>query len=103
MGGIVTCDYFLIHHTRLNPIHLYLPDRQYFYGRGFNAAAIVALVLGIAPNVPGFLGSIKVLDPASVGPFLMHVYSYAWFVGFFISFVVYWAWTAFVRKPQTET
>jgi len=101
IGGILICDYFVIRRTKLNPIQLYLRDGQYFYGSGFNPAAIVALVLGIAPNVPGFLGTIKVLDPASVGPFLMHVYSYAWFVGFLISFVVYWAWTALVHKPQT--
>ena len=52
--------------------------------------------------MPGFLGTIKVLNPASVGPFLMHLYSYAWFVGFIISFVVYWVLMALVRKPATE-
>ena len=31
-----------------------------------------------------------------------NLYNYAWFAGFFISFVVYWAWMALVRKPQTE-
>src|SRR5258708_5337012 len=103
IGGILICDYFVIRRTKLNPIQLYLRDGQYFYGSGFNPAAIVALVLGIAPNVPGFLGTIKVLDPASVGPFLMHLYNYAWFAGFLISFVVYWAWTVLVRCPQTET
>jgi NCS1 family nucleobase:cation symporter-1 len=102
IGGILICDYFVIRRTRLNPIQLYLRDGQYFYGSGFNPAAIVALVLGIAPNVPGFLGTIKVLDPATVGPLLMHLYSYAWFVGFYISFVVYWVWMALVYNPQID-
>jgi NCS1 family nucleobase:cation symporter-1 len=79
-----------------------LRDGQYFYGNGFHTPAIVALVLGIAPCVPGFLGTIKVVNPASVGSLLMHLYSYAWFVGFFISFVVYWVLTALARKPGTE-
>ena len=36
------------------------------------------------------------------GPFFMRLYDYAWFVGFFISFVVYWVLTTLVRRPQTE-
>ena len=31
----------------------------------------------------------NVLQTASVPPFLMHLYDYAWFVGFAIAFVVY--------------
>jgi NCS1 family nucleobase:cation symporter-1 len=101
IGGILICDYFVIRRTKLHPKQLYLRDGQYFYRNGFNPAAIVALVLGIAPNVPGFLGTIKAVDPSTVGPFLMHLYSYAWFVGFSISFVAYWVWMALVRKPRT--
>ena len=102
IGGILICDYFVIRRTKLHPIQLYLRDGQYFYRNGFNPAAIVALVLGVAPNVPGFLGTIKVIDPSTVGPFLMRLYSYAWFVGFSISFVVYWVLMALVRKPKPE-
>ena len=101
IGGILICDYFVLRHTMLHQIQLYLRDGQYFYRNGFNPAAVVALVLGVAPNVPGFLGTIKVVDPSTVGPFLMHLYSYAWFVGFFISFVAYGVLMAFARKPRT--
>ena len=102
IGGILICDYFVIRRTMLHPIQLYLRDGQYFYRNGFNPAAVVALVLGVAPNVPGFLGTIKVVNPSTVGPFLMNLYSYAWFVGFFISFVAYWVLMALVRKPKLE-
>jgi NCS1 family nucleobase:cation symporter-1 len=81
---------------------LYEPSGEYFYGNGFNAIALVALVLGILPNAPGFLGTIKVLDSGTVGPFFMRLYDYAWFVGFFISFVAYWVLTALRRNAQTE-
>jgi NCS1 family nucleobase:cation symporter-1 len=47
---------------------------------------LIALAAGILPNLPGFLGTIKV---ASVGAFWMKLYNYAWFVGFAISFAVY--------------
>ena len=73
----------------MQPIQLYTPNGEYSYRSGFNPAGMIALVLGIAPNVPGFLGTIKVIDPSSVGPFLMQLYNYAWFVGFGVAFVVY--------------
>ena len=78
----------------LHPIDLYKVQGQYSYNKGFNPAAIAALVLGVAPSVPGFLGTIKVIEPASVGSFLMNVYSYAWFVGFIVAFAVYAGITA---------
>ncbi len=45
--------------------------------------------LGIAPNIPGFFGTIKVVNPATVGPFLMNLYNYAWLVGFAVAFFAY--------------
>ncbi|MGA2624012.1 MAG: NCS1 family nucleobase:cation symporter-1 [Bacteroidota bacterium] len=89
IGGILICDYIVLRKTKLNPVHLYLHHGEYSYGRGFNPAAIIALILGVVPNVPGFLGTVKVIDPATVGTFLMQVYNYAWFVGFGVAFTVY--------------
>jgi NCS1 family nucleobase:cation symporter-1 len=89
IGGILICDYFLIRRMKLEPKDLYRSDGAYSYRNGFNPAAIIALLVGVLPNVPGFLGTIKVLDPASVGPFLMSLYNYAWFVGFGLAFAVY--------------
>lgn len=89
IGGILICDYFFIRKTRLRSAHLYRRYGEYDYVKGFNPAAIAALALGILPSVPGFLGTIRVLDPASVGPFFMSLYSYAWFVGFGVAFAVY--------------
>jgi len=53
---------------------------------GFNPTVLVALILGIAPSVPGFLGTVAGL---AVGPFWMGLYSYAWFVGFGVSSAVH--------------
>ncbi|MGA7159519.1 MAG: NCS1 family nucleobase:cation symporter-1 [Bacteroidota bacterium] len=89
IGGILICDYFFIRHTILQSIDLYNSEGEYSYNNGFNPRAIVALILGVAPSVPGFLGTINAVDPVSIGPFLMNVYSYAWFVGFSVAFIVY--------------
>jgi NCS1 family nucleobase:cation symporter-1 len=49
----------------------------------------VALVVGILPNIPGFLTAIGALDKGAVWPGLVAVYNYAWFVGFLVSGGVY--------------
>ncbi|MFC7666340.1 cytosine permease [Hymenobacter humi] len=68
---------------------LYQYHGRYAYRNGFNLAAIVALIVGILPNVPGFLTAIGVLDKGAVWPGLVAVYNYAWFVGFLVSGGVY--------------
>lgn len=86
IGGILICDYYLIRGTRLDLLGLYGKDGPYWYRGGWNYRALVALVLGVLPNLPGFLGSVKL---ATVGDAWMKLYHYAWFVGFAISFAVY--------------
>lgn len=88
IGGILICDYFLIRKTRLDLIKLYERKGPYWYTDGFNIKALVALVVGILPNLPGFLGTIKVMK---VHPLWITLYNYAWFVGFGLSFLVYGA------------
>ena len=87
IGGILICDYFFVRRMRLDVAQLYDPRGCYRYEGGFNLRAIAALVLAIAPNVPGFLGTIKVCE---VGVRWMTLYHYAWFIGFFIAAVVYY-------------
>ena len=87
IGGILICDYYVIRKTRLDLVKLYERTGPYWYKEGWNPAAVIALACGILPNLPGFLGTIKV---AKVSEFWMSLYSYAWFVGFGISFGVYW-------------
>ncbi|MSR18746.1 MAG: nitrate reductase [Phycisphaerales bacterium] len=89
IGGILICDYWLVRRARLNLIDLYREQGEYRYWHGFNPAAIVALVLGIAPSVPGFLVIIKVIDATAVSHMWTRIYDFAWFVGFGVSFATY--------------
>ncbi|HMP90214.1 MAG TPA: NCS1 family nucleobase:cation symporter-1 [Kiritimatiellia bacterium] len=86
IGGILVCDYFLIRRTKLNLPALYDAKGVYKYTAGINPAAIIALVVAILPNIPGFLTQI---DKAEAGPFWTGIYNYAWFNGFFIAMAVY--------------
>jgi NCS1 family nucleobase:cation symporter-1 len=70
---------------------LYRTDSEYRYTNGFSIVAIVSLIIAILPNLPGFLATVKLVDPTSVPHFFVRLYDYAWFVGFAISFVVYLA------------
>ncbi len=58
-------------------------------GVGGCVVALIALVIAVLPNLPGFLVNVKLLDADTVPPFFVALYSYAWFVGFGIAFVVY--------------
>ena len=104
IGGILICDYFFLRRTRLNLSALYQNRGEYSYWRGFNPAAIIALSLGVAPNIPGFLGTIGAVAPETIGSFWMNLYSYAWFVGFFVAFVSYWILikTVLIARPTVS-
>ena len=82
-------DYYFIRKQQLNTTELYQHKGRYSYNNGFNTKAIIALLLGIFPNVPGFLVTIKVIGADSVPLWISHLYNYAWFVGFFVSGILY--------------
>ena len=89
IGGILIADYFIIRKQTLNLAGLYTHNGEYFYNKGFNIVAIVALLAGILPNVPGFLLQIKLITTTDVPGWISNLYHYAWFVGFFVSAILY--------------
>lgn len=89
IGGILIADYFVYRRCQLNVSALYKPDGEYRFTNGFSLTAIIAFLMGVAPSLPGFLVQVKRLSADSVSPFLIGLFSYAWFVGFAVAFVVY--------------
>ncbi len=91
IGGILICDYWLIRKRRIELAELYKIDGIYTYSDGFNWRAIAALVLAIAPVVPGFLRAATTPGGQIADPnFFDTLYTYAWFVTFGIAFVLYY-------------
>ncbi len=86
VAGIMIADYFLLRRGQLDVDALYRRRGPYQYHGGVNRVAVVALVLGVAPNFPGFLGALGVLDPPA---WAVAVYNWAWFVGFGLAGGVY--------------
>jgi NCS1 family nucleobase:cation symporter-1 len=108
VGGVLIADYFVIRRTRLDLTGLYKKDGPYWYVAGFNPVALVALLLGIAPCVPGFLAAVSeswktYLTPADPAAFSWtHLYPYAWFISFGISFVVYAVLMSMVGRRDSQ-
>jgi NCS1 family nucleobase:cation symporter-1 len=84
IAGIMIVDYWYLRRRELDVPDLYRTTGRY---TGTNWVAILALVAGVAPNVPGFLRSVHVLE----GPpsFLDDLYPYAWFIGLAIASIAY--------------
>jgi NCS1 family nucleobase:cation symporter-1 len=84
IAGIMVVDYWLVRKQTLDVAELYRPNGKY---AGTNGVAVLALVLGVLPNVPGFLKSAG-LTTREANVF-DDLYVYAWFTGFLIAGVVY--------------
>ena len=89
IGGIMIADYYFIRKQDLNANELYNPNGMYRFKNGINPLAIIALLLGILPNLPGFLLQVKLISSSAFPQWISQLYHYAWFVGFFVSGVSY--------------
>ena len=103
VGGIMITDYYFIRRQELVTQDLYSNNGIYGYSSGFNRIAVVALLAGILPNVPGFLLTIHVIDAGAFPEWISHLYHYAWFVGFLVSAAIYFAGMRGVRTKATFT
>jgi len=95
VGGILIVDYFFIKKQNLVVDELYLKTGRYWYWRGVSVWAMLALVLGVLPNLPGFLTAIHAVPEKSFPEFLDQLYHYAWFAGFAVSGFSYWLFALF--------
>src|SRR3569623_1195434 len=89
IAGILIADYWIIRRTELDVPALYRADGAYAYRGGWNRAALIALALGVAPNVPGFLAAAAPDAFGGIGRPWTEIYTYAWFVGLAIALVSY--------------
>jgi nucleobase:cation symporter-1, NCS1 family len=90
LGGILIADYWIVRRQQLAVRELFLTDGRYAYVNGVNWRAIAALVLAVLPVVPGFIHAATTPGGQVANPTLPDkLYTYAWFVTFGLSFVLY--------------
>jgi len=101
IGGIMIVDYWVLRRQQLDTNELFRVDGIYSYRNGFNSSAIIALVLGIVPVVPGFLRAATTPGGQIANPGLLdHLYTYAWFVTFALSGALYFV---LMNRSRTAT
>ncbi|MBI4409129.1 MAG: NCS1 family nucleobase:cation symporter-1 [Gemmatimonadetes bacterium] len=86
IAGIMIVDYFLLRRQRLEVDELFRRGGRYEYRNGVNWVALAALGIGVAPNLPGFLGALGVLEAAGI---FKALYDWAWFVGVLLAGGIY--------------
>jgi NCS1 family nucleobase:cation symporter-1 len=89
IGGILIADYFVCRRCKLNVTALYQTDGEYRFTNGFSLVALISLVTGALPSLPGFLVNINALSAESIPTSLAQLYNYAWFIGFTVAFAIY--------------
>ncbi len=84
IAGIMIADYWFLRRGELD-----VPDLYRTHGRyaGTNWMAVVALIIGVLPNLPGFLKNVHLIEGEP--NFFDALYVYAWFTGFFLAGIVY--------------
>jgi NCS1 family nucleobase:cation symporter-1 len=98
IGGIMIVDYYFIRNQNLNVDDLYNIEGTYTYRNGFNRWAVIALLCGIVPNIPGFLLQVNVISPGAFPTWVSNLYHFSWFIGFLISGACY---TLLMRSHKT--
>ena len=90
IGGILIADYWVLRRRQLSTPDLFDVNGRYRYSNGVNYRAMATLIVAVLPVIPGFLRAAVTPGGQVASPtWLDWIYSYAWFVTFTISFVLY--------------
>lgn len=86
IAAIMVFDFWVIHRRKYDTLALYQPHGIYRYTGGVNWRAVIAFLVGVAPNMPGFINSINPDVDVGVGA---RPYSFGWLLGFTATSLVY--------------
>jgi NCS1 family nucleobase:cation symporter-1 len=90
IGGVLIADYWIVRRRKLALPELFKMNGVYSYSGGINWRAIVILTVAVLPVVPGFVRAAATPGGQVANPTLLDsLYTYAWFVTFALSFVLY--------------
>lgn len=88
IAGILIADYYLIRRQNLNLDDLYSDRHSLCNSKSINWISMFAFLVGVAPNLPGFIRSVQ-KNPHEKKNFFDQIYVYAWFIGVFLSAFIY--------------
>jgi NCS1 family nucleobase:cation symporter-1 len=97
IAAIMVWDFWIVHKRKYDTLALYQPHGIYRYTAGVNWRAIVAFVVGVVPNLPGFINSINPNIDVGAGS---RPYTFGWLLGFVATSVVYVVLELWVAPPR---
>ncbi|MGL4767272.1 MAG: NCS1 family nucleobase:cation symporter-1 [Formosimonas sp.] len=97
IAGILLVDYYIVRKGRLVVDDLYKHQGQYSYSNGWNIHAIVAMILGVAPCMPGYFEVAGIIEKGSIAPIWGDIFSFGWFFSLAVA-GLYYALTASKNK-----
>ena len=98
IAGIMIVDYWILRKQNLVILDLYREEGSTY--KSFYIGPIIALIIGVLPNVPGFIRSAFGLIVEQ--NFFDKIYPYAWFTGFIISALIHWLIAILSTKENYE-
>jgi nucleobase:cation symporter-1, NCS1 family len=105
--AVMLVDYWLLRRGRLNleALYRYGADGEYWYSRGYNWRALVAVAVGVIPVLPGFIHAATTEGGVIADPnFFDQLYRYGVFVAFGLSATTLVALTRMqAMAPATAT
>lgn len=104
IAAVMITDYWIVRRRRLSLTDLYKTDGRYAYSGGWNWRAIVAVLAGVIPVVPGFLKAATTPNFSGVfqnPSFIEGLYNYGLFFTFIVAGLVYLILSA-VGSPAAE-
>jgi len=105
--AVMVVDYWLLRRGRLNLEQLYRYEGggEYWYSKGYNWRALVAVAAGVIPVLPGFLNAATTEGGVITDPdFFDQLYRYGVFVAFGLSAMTFVALTRMqAMAPATAT
>jgi NCS1 family nucleobase:cation symporter-1 len=97
IAAIMVWDFWIVHRRKYDTLALYQPHGIYKYTGGVNWRAVVAFVVGVVPNLPGFINSISPSIVVGVGS---RPYTFGWLLGFVATSLVYVVLEMWVAPPR---
>ncbi|KAH8687923.1 permease for cytosine/purines, uracil, thiamine, allantoin-domain-containing protein [Tricladium varicosporioides] len=86
IAAVMAADYWIVRRGAVDVPALYQSHGRYRYDAGFNWRAAAAMMVSLAPNLPGMAHAVN--PNIKIGD-LSHVYDINYLYGFFVAFFVY--------------
>jgi len=103
IGGVLITDYWVLRRRHLELADLFKMDGRYTYRNGVNPRALWALGVAVVPVVPGFVRAASTPGGQVANPTVFDtLYTYAWFVTFALSAMLYWAFSRGARAKAAR-